>query len=92
MKTIIAALALSLFSFAAAAEQIDLTAGSSVVISGHVVTCQGPSAEEQAPKCSIRQNGSKYQLYSDDYVVNTFWSFEDALAAASKMKTAGLCR
>ena len=95
MKTVIASLILGVVGFgslAASAEPINLQPGSSVVIDGQIIKCEGQTVENFAPVCSIRQDGSKYRLYADENVVNTYWYFNEALKAAQDMKASGFCR
>lgn len=95
MKAVIATVVLSMValgSFAASANPINLQPGSSVVVDGQIIKCEGQSEDSLVPVCSIRQDGSKYRLYADENVVNTYWYFDEALQAAQKMKASGLCR
>jgi hypothetical protein len=91
MKSVLFAM-MTLLTTAAWAQPIELKAGATVVINGEVVSCQGPSEEEMAPACSIKQDGAYYRLYAGSTIVETFVSFDSAIAGAKKMKDAGLCR
>ncbi|MEZ0391908.1 MAG: hypothetical protein ACAH59_06815 [Pseudobdellovibrionaceae bacterium] len=91
MKKVILVLLASFATSAAWAQPINLRSGTSVVINGDVVTCEGPN-QELLDACSIKQNGNHYRLYVGDSVVETFYSFDQALDGAQKMKEAGLCR
>ncbi|MGZ3774898.1 MAG: hypothetical protein ACXVCY_01050 [Pseudobdellovibrionaceae bacterium] len=78
--------------FASFAQPIQLKPGATVVLNGDVVSCQGPSEENLTPQCSIRQDGSYYRVYSGTTVVNSYWSFSEAVEGVKTLKTTGLCR
>ncbi len=82
----------SLINLSAFAQPISLKPGSSIVISGNEVSCEGPSDDALVPACSIRQNGSFYQLIVEEKIVESFYTFNAAVEGAKKMKEAGLCR
>lgn len=92
MKTILITSLLCLASSAALAQPISLKAGSSVVIAGNLVSCEGPSEDSLPDACAIKQNGTQYILYVGETVAETFYSFNAAVAGAKQMKEAGLCR
>ena len=93
MKNTALGLIVCLSSAVAIAQPISLAPGSSVVIGGELVSCQGPASGNLPPACSIKQDGNNtYLLYAGDSIVERFYSFSDAINGAKKMKEAGLCR
>lgn len=92
MKKIILASLVFLGTAAAVAQPISLKPGSTVVINGDVVSCQGPSEDQLPPACAIKQDGYYYRLYAGSYIVESFNTFDLALAGAKKMREAGMCR
>jgi hypothetical protein len=91
MKTVFAAFALSLISFSAFAQPIDLQPGTSIVINGDVISCLGNNSET-LPVCRIKQDGYYYRVYVGETVAESFNSFEQALSGVKSLKAAGLCR
>ncbi len=91
MKTVLIAASILVSPLFAFAQPISLQPGSTVVINGDVVSCNGP-ATDQLPVCSIRQDAGFYRLLSGNTVVESFYSFNDAIAGAKKLKDAGLCK
>ncbi|MGZ5278626.1 MAG: hypothetical protein ACXWC9_01710 [Pseudobdellovibrionaceae bacterium] len=92
MKNIMICLIALFASASAFAQPINLQAGSSVVINGDLVSCEGPSEENLPPACSIKQDSSFYRLYAGTVIAESFHTFAAAVEGAKKMKEAGLCR
>lgn len=92
MKNTIAAIATVLIPFTSFAAPIELKPGASIVVNGNVITCQGPSQDQLAPVCNIRQDGNYFRVYAGENVVNSYWKFDEAVAGVKTLKEAGLCR
>lgn len=90
MKLTLLALSLVASPLMAFAQPIALQPGSNVVINGDIVSCNGPAAD-QLPSCSIKQDNGFYRLYVGSTVAESFYTFNDAVAGAKKLKEAGLC-
>lgn len=92
MKAILIVSLLSLVSVSAFAQPVSLRPGSSIVINGDVVTCQGPSEDQLAPACTVKQDGNYYRMYIGTTIAESYHSFGQALAGVKLAKEAGLCR
>lgn len=92
MKKMIITAAILVVPFTSFAQPIQLKPGASIVLNGDVVSCQGPSDDTLAPVCSIRQDGNYYRVYTGTTVVNSYWSFNEAVEGVKTLKTTGLCR
>ena len=86
------ALIVSFSAVSVYAQPVSLKAGSSVVINGDLISCEGPSSDQLPPACSIKQDGNTYRLYIGSTVAESFYSYDLALVGAKKKKDAGLCR
>ncbi len=90
MKKVFAAvLAMGLPAFAQAS--IDLKPGTSIVINGQLIRCEG-SPEEQLPLCAVKKDGGNFKVYAGPDLVNSYWDFNEALNAVSQLRQAGICR
>ena len=92
MKKTIVTIATVLVPFASFAAPIELKPGASIVVNGSVITCQGPSQDQLAPLCNIRQDGNFFRVYAGESVVNSYWQFAEAVQGVKTLKEAGLCR
>jgi len=92
MKSLFCTALLTLCSAAALAQPINLQSGSSIVINGDVVSCQGPATDSLAPACTIRQDGYYYRVYAGDTISQSYTDFDSAINGVKAMREAGLCR
>lgn len=92
MKQVILGLVLSFASISAFAQPIDLQPGGSIYINGDLISCMNPEPVPALPACSIKKDGSYYQLYTGTTLVETYFHFNDAISGATKLRSASLCR
>ena len=85
---------LTLFaSIGANAAEINLSAGSSAVITANETTrvsCEG--AQDVAPRCTVKLESGYYRVYIGSNPTNMTTTVDDAIIQIKKLQAASICR